>query len=242
MDTHALKRNVGMYLISVLVSLLLVSGVVFGATTINDNISTGGTLSVTGASTLTGAVTMEGALSVTGLATFLGGATTTTLTFLNGEVISNGTNGVIQIAAIASTTSLTLLNGETITNATDGTITLGATNVVLVGTASTSAIAVGDEPNVPTINGLAFGYCTFPATTIQASSTAYVNCTTSTAGILTTSDRVFVQATSSLPAKFVVQSASSTGVSTINLRIINHGDDVGTVTTGINSVNFWAVR
>src|SRR3989338_10057075 len=91
---------------AVVAALLLSVTLVQAATTISTNISTGGTL------------------SVTGLSTFLGGATTTTLTLLNGEVISNATDGVIQMNGIASSTSITLLNGETITNATDGTVAL----------------------------------------------------------------------------------------------------------------------
>lgn len=170
------------------------------ATTIGENISTTGTL------------------SVTGLSTFLGGATTT---------------------------GITLLNGETITNATDGTITLGATNLVMVGTASTSAIKVGDEPAAPTINGMVFGYCSFSdVTSFTASTTKYVNCTTVPAGALTASDmRVFVQATSSFDAPFVITAASTTGVSTINLRVLNTGlDGTADETLGGTSVNFWAVR
>ena len=225
-----IKRNIPSILFGLLFSILAIGLSVQAATTIDTNINTGGTLTVTGAS------------SLTGLATLLGGATTTTLTLLNGEVISNATDGTIQIAAIASTTSLVLLNGETITNGTDGTITLGATNVVLVGTASTSAIQVGDEPAAPVINGLVHGYCSFADTNITASTTGYVDCTSSVTGALTTSDRIFVQATSSLDTAFIIQAASSTGVSTINIRMFNTGIGTADGTVGAASVNFWAVR
>lgn len=240
--SNANLRGVFVVIFSAILSVTLLAAIVQGATTISTNIQTDGTLSVTGASTLTGAATLSSTISVTGLATLLGGATTTTLTLLNGEVISNATDGTIQLAGIASTTSITLLNGETITNATDGTITLGATNVVLVGTASTSAIRVGDEPAAPVINGLVFGYCSFGDTAITASTTAYVDCTSSVTGALTTSDRVFVMATSSLDNAFIIQAASSTGVSTINLKVFNTGIGTADGTLGGTSVNFWAVR
>src|SRR3989344_2087518 len=101
-----------MMIASVLAGVFFVTMAVNASTTISTDISTGG------------------ALSVTGLSTLLGGATTTSITLLNGEVISNGTDGVVQINGIASSTSVTLLNGETITNATDGTVVIsGATDV-----------------------------------------------------------------------------------------------------------------
>lgn len=183
-------------------------------------ISTTGNIWVNGYATTTGstgAIATEGTLLVTGLSTLLGGATTTTLTLLNGEVISN---------------------------AIDGTITLEATTMVLVGIASTSAIRVGDKANVSTINGLVFGYCTFAAANVSASSTVMFSCTGATG--LVSDDRVFVQATSSLPANFIIQHASTTADGIIQVDIYNTGylNGVGTgeVTTGVNSLNFWAVR
>ena len=185
-----------------------------------------------------------GAISADGLATLAGGATTTILTLLNGEIISNATDGVIQLGGIASTTSLTLLNGETITNATDGEVQVTATTLKLIGTASTSAIRVGDEPAAPEIQGMVFGYCSFgDVTTFTASTTKYADCTTVPAGALLAGDRVFVQATSSFDSMFVITAASTTGVSTINLRILNTGlDGAADETLGGTSINFWAVR
>src|SRR3989339_809985 len=192
-------------------------------------------------------ISAAGAISADGLATLAGGATTTTLTLLNGEIISNATDGVIQLGGVASTTSITLLNGETITNATDGTIAIGAaiTDIVkIIGTASTSALIVGDEPAAPTINGMVFGYCSFAdVTSFTASTTKYADCTTVPAGALLAGDRVFVQATSSFDSMFVITAASTTGISTINLRILNTGlDGAADPTLGGTSINFWAVR
>src|SRR3989344_4754867 len=192
---------------------------------------------------LTGALTVSGVSSFTGLATFLGGATTTILTLLNGEIISNGTDGVIQLGGIASTTSLTLLNGETITNATDGEVQITATTLKLIGTASTSAIKVGDEPAAPTIEGMVFGYCSFGNVTLAASTTeGFADCTTVPVGALLANDRVFVQATSSFESMYVITAASTTGVSTIQLRILNTGLGVADGELTGTSVNFWAVR
>lgn len=213
--------------------------VVQAATTISTNVSTGGTL------------------SVTGLSTFLGGATTTTLTLLNGEVISNATDGVIQLGGIASSTSITLLNGETITNATDGTVAITAATVstsadlsvgddatvaddlTVTGTASTTDLKVGSDM-VSTVSGMIFGYCTIATVTVNATSTAYRDCTGATG--VTSSYRVFVQATSSLPAGLHIEAASSTATTgTINVRIVNATVGANQA-TGINSFNFWAVR
>ena len=193
---------------------------------------------------LTGILTVSGASTFTGLGTFLAGATTTILTLLNGEIISNATDGIIQLGGVASTTSITLLNGETITNATDGEVQITATTLKLIGTASTSALIVGDEPAAPTINGMVFGYCSFAdVTSFTASTTKYADCTATPAGALLVGDRVFVQATSSFDSMFVITAASTTGVSTINLRILNTGlDGAADPTLGGTSINFWAVR
>ena len=113
------------------------------------------------------------------------------------------------------------------------------------GLASTSALKVGDEPAAPTINGLVFGYCSFSDVTLAASSTAgFASCTvdSSVTGALVAGDRVFVQATSSFEAPFIITAASTTGVSTIQLRILNTGLGSADGTLGGTSINFWAVR
>ena len=165
------------------------------------------------------------------------------MTLLNGEIISNATDGVIQLGGIASTTSLTLLNGETITNATDGVVQITATTLKLIGTASTSALIVGDEPAAPTINGMVFGYCSFGNVNITASTTeGFANCTATPAGALLANDRVFVQATSSFEALYIITAASTTDANTIQLRILNTGLGTADPTLSGTSINFWAVR
>src|SRR3989344_2570819 len=100
------------------------------------------TVSGTGATTLCGALSVTGISTFTGLGTFLGGATTTSLTLLNGETISNATDGVIQLFGTSSTTGITLLNGETITNATNGIAAVGGN--LLINGARTNDIS-GEE-------------------------------------------------------------------------------------------------
>lgn len=212
--------------LAVIVGVLFVVGGVQAATTISTNVSTGGTLSVTGASTLTGLTSMVQASS--------------TLFSVNGTAYFGGT----ATSSFTSAGVLTLENGETISNSTNGTITLAATNMVLVGTASTSAIRVGDEP-VPAINGMVFGYCTFTDVTLAASSTAgFATCTvdSSVTGALVAGDKVFVTATSSFESQYVITAASTTGISTIQLRILNTGLGAADGTLSGTSVNFWAVR
>lgn len=211
--------------LTVVFGVLLVSLVANAVTTISTNVNTGGTLTVDGASTLTGLTSMIQASSTRFSVhdqLYVGGSATTSI----------NSAGVI-----------TLTNGETIANATNGDITLTATNVVLVGTASSSAIKVGDEA-VPTINGLSFGFCNFSDTTVTATSTNYFDCTTNTASSLVSGDRVFVQATSSFDTGFVLEAASTTGVSTINVRVRNISGSLGApdTTLGGTSLNFWAVR
>ena len=191
------------------------------------NLTVIGTLGVTGVSTLTGRTDMIQAsstrFSVHDTAYFGGTATSTF-----------SSTGALTLKA-----DLTLQNDETISNSTNGTITLTATNLVFVGTASTSAIKVGDEPDATTVNGIVAGYCTFPTVSITASTTGMASCAGATG--VQSGDRIFVQATSSLPDAFVIQAASSTAAGVIQVDIVNFGFS-GTSATGINSLNFWAVR
>ena len=204
--------------IAVVAGVFLVVGGVQAATTISTNIETGGTLSVTGLSTLGQASSTRFSVHDTA---YFGGTATSSFTAA----------GV-----------LTLQNGETISNATNNTIAVTATNITFSGLASTSALKVGDEVSVSTINGLIFGYCTAPSLNVAATSSATLICASAT-GVAST-DRVFVQATSSLPANFVVQAASSSATDTIQIRVFNMATSTPSYAadTGINSFNYWAVR
>lgn len=209
-------------------AVLLGSAAVVQATTITTSISTVGV-------TASGDATVAGTLGVTGQTT-LGNASSTLMTIYKGYFGTSATS------TFNADGSLTLVAGLTGTTATlSGALT--GTSATLSGTASTSAIKVGGGIAIPTISGMVFGYCSFATVaSFNATTTQYVNCTTVPAGALLTSDRVFVQATSSLETPFLIQSASSTGVSTINLQIINTG--IGTADNNLTgtSINFWALR
>lgn len=174
-------------------------------------------------------------------------ASTTNLSVLTKASFgSTATSSFNAAGALTLKGDLTLQNDEVISNSTNGVVSIGgASDVVkILGTASTSALKVGDEPAAPTINGMVFGYCSFAnVTSFTASTTKYVDCTTTPTDALLATDRVFVQATSSFDSPFLIQAASSTGVSTINLRVLNTGFDGAEDTTlGGTSINFWAVR
>ncbi|MBI4224756.1 MAG: hypothetical protein HY617_00320 [Candidatus Sungbacteria bacterium] len=116
------------------------------------------------------------------------------------------------------------------------------TTFEVVGTASTTNLIVGG--NGTSLAGIVAGYCTFAdVSSFTASTTKFADCTTTPTGALSTSHRVFVQATSSMETMYVIQAASSTGISTINLRILNTGlDGSGDTTLSGTSINFWAFK
>lgn len=202
------------------------AGIAQAATTISTNISTAGTLGVTGLSSL-------------------GSASSTMLSANSAYFGATATSTFSTAGALTLIADLTLQNGEVISNSTNGTVSIGgASDVVkILGTASTSALKVGDEPAAPTINGMVFGYCSFGDVTLAASSTTgFADCTTTPAGSLVAGDRVFIQATSSFEGQYVITAASTTGVSTIQLRIMNTGLGLADGTLSGTSVNFWALR
>lgn len=96
-----------MMIVSVFAGVLFVTMAANATTTISTDISTGGTL------------------SVTGLATLLGGATTTSVTLLNGETITNATDGTVVISGATDVNEFTQGGGQcTITDADGGTYAL----------------------------------------------------------------------------------------------------------------------
>ena len=154
---------------------------------------------------------------------------------------------LVSIAVDATTTvngtTITLENGETISNGTNGTVTIGASVLKIVGTASSSAIRVGDEADATLLNGLVSGYCTIADVTVVASSTGTTLCSGAT-GVVS-GDRVFVMATGTIPNNFVVQAASTTADGIIQIDVLNIATttgDSGTDDTGIRSFWFWDTR
>ena len=171
--------------------------------------------------------------------------TTNNASTTNLSVLTRAAFGSSATSSFNSAGALTLQNGEVITNAVNGEVSIGgASDVVKVlGTASTSALIVGDEPAAPTINGMVFGYCSFANVgSFTATTTQYVNCTTTPVGALLATDRVFVQATSSWDTSFRIVAASSTGISTVQLLVFNESLIAEDTTLGGTSINFWALR
>ncbi len=202
------------------------AGATQAATTISTNISTAGTLTVSDLSTLANA----SSTMLSSRIAYFGGTATSSFS---------------ATGALTLITDLTLENGETISNSTNAVVSIaGASDTVkILGTASTSALKVGDEPAAPTINGMVHGYCSFPDVTLAASTTSgFAECTSSVTGALVVGDRVFVQATSSFESQYVITAASTTGISTIQLRIMNTGLGAADGTLSGTSVNFWALR
>jgi hypothetical protein len=150
----------------------------------------------------------------------------------------NFTNGSINFASTTVISNIgTLYAGGSATTTIDS-----AGNLTVAGTASTTSLRVGSGPDVSTVNDLSFGYCnTNGVSNVAASTTAYFVCTPQTAGNIQTASRVFVQATSSLPAYFVVIAASSTAVDTISVEVANIGWS-GTQSITRISLNFIGIR
>ncbi len=220
--------------LAVVISVLGVVSLVQASSTISTNISTEGALTVTGISTLTGAVYATSTVQATGALTTFGNATL-------GDDVSDS------VTATAYFTQLRIGTGSTFGHiGTVGADELGVEGDIEIdgtayfdGIASTTALRVGDDSNVTTINGMVFGYCTLASVTVVATSTAQTHCTGAT-GVLT-GDRVWVMATSSLPTGLVVDAASTTASDIIGVRINNATAGANTA-TGAVSLNFWAVR
>jgi hypothetical protein len=159
-------------------------------------------------------------------------ATTTISTNINTE----GTLTVTGQSALAtaSTTDVTVagslwVNGYATTTASNGNI------------ATKGSVTVGTTGRA--VNDLVYGYCTISDSgSITASTTKYFTCTTDSSGNLSATHRVFVQATSSLPANLVVKAASSTAANTIQLEIYNLAITAGAVAPGAISLNYFGIK
>ncbi len=204
-------------------AVIFVSAGVAQATSISTNITTV-------------ALTATGALSVTGLATLSGGATTTQLTLLSGDTIKN------------TTASTTVLSG-TISVSTTTTTGLTASGASTLASTTATAFKVGQVGSQLSV--VTAGYCVATADMSTASTTGvYADCTPyrNVAGVPTQintltagTDRVFVQATSSLPSWIVLQAASTTAGSLINVKLVNVSTTTSTA-SATYAFNFWAFQ
>jgi len=123
----------------------------------------------------------------------------------------------------------------------DDAATFGSTGATTLASTTATGFKVGQTGTQHT--GLVSGYCTIANVSVTASSTGMVSCSSATG--IASGDRVFVQATSSLPDNFVIQAASTTATDVIQVDILNIPTttaDGGADDTGVHSFNFWAVR
>src|SRR3989344_5144346 len=120
---------------------------------------------------------------------------------------------VVGVLFAASTIGAAITTTSTL-NA-DGAVTfgdtLGVTGATTLTTASTTGLVTASSLKFApvtdsTLSGMVFGYCT-ASITIVASTTGYAACTDATG--VAVGDKIFVQATSSMPAQLVVVAASS---------------------------------
>lgn len=144
------------------------------------------------------------------------------------------------LVAASTTISTAITTGGTF-NA-DGAATLGSTLDVTGATtlASTTATSFKVGQTGTRHTGILSGYCTIAGGGHTATTTKQFTCASATG--VTTSYKVFVQATSSMPSMYVIQSATSS-TNAIEVRIFNTG--LGTTTAGglegPTSLNYWAV-
>src|SRR3989344_1771430 len=257
--------------IAVVASMLFVVMSTSAATTISTDITTGGAVYATGTLQATGAVITYGAgtfgdaagdfqifggqLQASSTALF-GGAVTVYGAATFGDAAADYQIFVGQLQASSTALfggAVTTYGNATLGDAVGDSVTANAyftqlrigtgTTFDQIGTAaSTTALRVGSD-QISTINGLIFGFCNIPNTEVTATSSSYADCTGATG--VTSSYRVFVQATSSLPTGLIVEAASSTATTgTINVRIFNAfaSSTPSILNTGAVSLNFWAVR
>ncbi|GEM_PF-6076582 len=194
------------------------AGVVQAATTISTNITTAGTLSVTDQTTL-------------------GNASSTMLTAYSGFF---GTSATSTLGADGSLTLVAGLSGTTGTFSS----TLGVTGATTLASTTATGMKVGQVGTRMT--RIVSGYCVTASTAIAAtgatSTPTFVECVPSGgSSIISSGDRVFVQATSSLPSYVTIQAASSTSptAGSISVQLVNIGTAVG---AAVYAFNFWAFQ
>lgn len=229
---------------------LSVTGVsTFSNSSTTQSATIGGPLWIGGNATTTaaGAFSLNGALSgtsgtfsttlnVTGLTT-LGNASSTNFTAYKGFFGTSATS------TLGADGSLTLVAGLTGTTGSFSS-TLGVTGDTTLASTTATGMKVGHVGTRMT--RIVSGYCvtgsiTIPATNASSTQT-YADCTPSGgASIVASGDRVFVQATSSLPYYVFIQAASSTAGGLINVSLVNTSTTTSP-SAGIYSFNFWAFQ
>lgn len=249
--------------------VFLSAGIVQAATTISTNVSTGGTLAVTGLSSLGQASTTI--FSATGVSYFGGTATSSfsaagVLTAVgNTSLVTASTTGAVSIAGAlwVGGNATTTAAGAISTQSTLGVTGLSTLTAGFVSQASSTVVGAvtvtGDTTLASTtatgmkvgqvgtrMTRIVSGYCvtgsiTIPATNASSTQT-YADCTPSGGtSIITSGDRVFLQATSSLPYYVVIQAASSTAGGLVNVGLTNFSTSTSPA-AAVYGFNFWAFQ
>ena len=167
------------------------------------------------ATTISTSITTAGDISATGSGT---------LTIAG---LSTFTGGFVSVASSTAVAAFNVTGATTLASTTATTMKVGQ-----LGTGMTRIVS---------------GYCVTASTALPASSTAsstatFAECTPSGgASILSSTDRVFVQATSSLPSYIILQSASTTAGNLISTRLLNTSTSTSPA-AAIYAFNFWAFQ
>ena len=154
------------------------------------------------------------------------------------SVLGGVTLGAALVAASTTiSTSITTAGGYTQSGSSENTFT---GNTTLASTTATG-LKVGQTGTRHT--GMVSGSCTIASISVNASSTGMASCASAT-GVVS-GDTVFVQAINTIPDNFLVQAASTTADTVIQIDLANIPTttaDSGPDTTGAISFKFWAVR
>ncbi len=194
------------------------------------------------------ATTIEGNLATS---TFSGGINLSSGCFaVGGTCIGSSTGANLGAAntwtAAQTFSANTVFGGNaTVTASTGGLVTNGtisAANITTTGNVSATTGTLTLANSSTAISGIVFGTCSWAATSttmnMTASSSAFVDCGNATG--ITTLHKVFIQATSSLPASILVHSASSSGANMINIQLVNLS--ASAVNFGSFTLNFFGIR
>lgn len=214
------------------------AGIAQAATTISTNISTGGLTTTVGfvsqaSSTVVGAFRSANASTTQSASVdgpfWVGGNSTTTAA------------GALSLQSTLGVTGLSTLTGGFVSQ---------ASSTVSGDTLLASTTATGFKVGIvgTRVSRIVSGYCVIETAidvtgNIGSSTAAYANCTPSGGtAVISSSDRVFVQATSSFPQWVVIQAASSTATGgLINVRFTNMSTSTS-VASAVYALNFWAFQ
>jgi len=189
------------------------------------------------------AITLAGMASVLLVSGIVYSSTIGTDVSTGGALTVSGASTLSGAATLSSTlgvTGLSTLTGGYVSQASSTVVgNFRAANLTTAGTASSTSLLVGSEPN-NTVSGIMFGFCTIAnISVVVASSTVQTTCAGATD--MTTSYRVFVQATSSMPRQIVIQSATSSA-GAVEVRLLNPTGGIGTPAAAPVSLNYWAIK